>query len=318
MLENFIISANSILPLFVIIILGYFLRCTGLISGAFLDVSDKLVFKCALPSMLFYNVATTNFKNAFNGRLAAFCVVGTVLVFLLMTLLITPAIKRRDVRGAVIQGIYRSNFAILGVPLAANMFGEAGSTAASLIIPFLIPVYNVFAVVILAMNMPDGKKDGAGLLWKIIKNVITNPLIISVVLAIPFSLGIVSMPTVLDKTVSYLSELSTPLALISLGASFRFADIKGNISYSIFATVMKIAVCPLAFCTAAALMGFRGVELGIIFIAFGAPTAVSSYIMARQMKSNSIVASQIVVLTTLFSGVTMLIGSTILKNLGLF
>ncbi len=318
MLENLIISANSILPIFIIIILGYFLRRINLINGAFLDVSDKLVFKCALPAMLFYNVATTNFKNAFNGRLAAFCVIGTVLVFFLMTLLITPAIKRRDVRGAVIQGIYRSNFAILGVPLAANMFGEAGSTAASLIIPFLIPVYNVFAVVILAMNMPDGKKEGAGLLWKIIKNVITNPLIISVILAIPFSLGIVSMPSVLNKTVSYLSELSTPLALISLGASFRFADIKGNISYSIFATVMKIAVCPLVFCTAAALMGFRGVELGIIFIAFGAPTAVSSYIMARQMKSNSIVASQIVVLTTLLSGVTMLIGSTILKNLGLF
>lgn len=318
LLENFIISANSILPIFVIIILGYFLRRINLLNSAFLDVSDKLVFKCALPAMLFYNVATTEFKTAFNGRLAAFCVIGTFLVFLLMTLLITPAIKRKDVRGAVIQGIYRSNFAILGVPLAANLFGAEGSTAASLVIPFLIPVYNVFAVIILAMNMPDGKKDGAGLVWKIIKNVITNPLIISVVLAIPFSLGYLSMPTVLDKTVGYLSDLSTPLALLSLGASFRFADIKGNISYSIFATIMKIAVCPLVFCTIAVLMGFRGVELGIIFIAFGAPTAVSSYIMARQMKSNSIVASQIILLTTLLCSVTMLIGSTILKNLGLF
>ncbi len=315
-LENFLISAKSILPIFIIIILGYILRRINLITGAFLDVADKLVFRCALPSMLFYNVATTDFKKAFNGRLTAFCVIGTFLVFLIMTLLITPAIKRKDTRGAVIQGIYRSNFAILGIPLAANMFGAAGATAASLIIPFLIPVYNVFAVVILAMNMPDGKSGG--LFWKILKNVLTNPLIISVVLAIPFSLGYISMPSVVNSTVSYLSELSTPLALISLGASFRFSDIKGNIVFSVFATVMKIVICPLAACSVAALMGFRGVELGIIFIAFGAPTAVSSYIMARQMKSNSIVASQIVVLTTLLSGVTMLIGSTILKNLGLF
>lgn len=318
MLDNLIISANSILPIFIIIILGYFLRRINLITGAFLDVSDKLVFKCALPAMLFYNVATTDFMKAFNGRLTAFCVIGTLVIFLLMTVLITPAIKRRDVRGAVIQGIYRSNFAILGVPLAANMFGDAGVTAASLIIPFLIPVYNIFAVVILAMNMPEGKQSGLGLAWKITKNIITNPLIISVIIAIPFSLGYLSMPAVLDKTVSYLSELSTPLALLSLGASFRFADIRGNISYSIFATVMKIAVCPLIFCTTAVLMGFRGVELGIIFIAFGAPTAVSSYIMARQMKSNSVVASQIIVLTTLLCGVTMLIGSTIMKNMGLF
>lgn len=318
MLDNLIISANSILPIFIIIILGYILKSIGLLNNAFIDVSDKLVFKCALPAMLFYNVATTDFKSAFNGRLVAFCVIGTFCVFLLMTVLLTPAIKRKDVRGAVIQGIYRSNFAILGVPLAISLFGTAGGTAASLVIPFLIPVYNVFAVIILAMNMPDGKADGLGVFIKIVKNVVTNPLIISVVLALPFSLGYLSLPAVLDKSIGYLSDLSTPLALISLGASFRFADIKGNISYSVFATVMKIAVCPLIACTVAVLVGFRGVELGIIFIAFGAPTAVSSYIMAKQMKSNGIVASQIILLTTLLCSVTMLIGSTILKNLGLF
>lgn len=316
MLANLQSSLNSIVPIFIIILLGYLLKRIKLLNDGFLTVADKLVFKCALPASLFYNVATTNFKNTFNGKLTSFCVFGTLALFLFLVITITPSIKRKDKRGAVIQGIYRSNFAILGLPLATNLFGQAGTVTASLLFPFLIPLYNVFAVIILAANMPDGKNGGKGLIWKIIKNVFTNPLILSVLIALPFSIGYLSMPSFVDTSISYLSELSTPLALISLGASFRFSDIKDNIGYSVMATVMKIVICPVVFCTIAILMGFRGVELGIIFIAFGTPAAISSYIMAKEMKSNSIIASQIIVFSTLFCSLTFLAGSLILKNLG--
>lgn len=318
MFDNIMFCINAILPVFLIIVLGNLLYKTKFLSDGFINTADKLVFKCALPASLFYNVATTDFTKTFNGKLTSFCVIGIICVFLVITVTVGPAIKRKDIRGAVLQGIYRSNFAILGIPLAQNLFGDAGATLASLLISFVIPLYNVLAVVILAMNMPSESRESAGKIFiKIVKNIITNPLIIAVVLAIPFSLHLVSLPTVLDKSISYLSDLSTPLALISLGASFKLSDLKGKLGYSLFAVFMKIVVCPAVFCTIGAYMGFRGVELGMILIAFGAPTAVSSYIMAKQMKSNYEVASQIIVISTLLCSVTLLIGSFVLKTLNL-
>ncbi len=318
MLKDILFCINSILPLFLIIALGYILKRAKFLTDGFINVADKLVFKCALPAMIFANIAFTDFTKEFKGDLTIFTAAGIFTVFILLLVTVTPAIKRRDVRGAVIQGVFRSNFAILGVPLATNLFGAAGGTAAAIMVSFVIPIYNVLAVIILALNMPsDSRKSGLSVFLGIIKSIITNPLIIAVALAIPFSLGLVTLPEVLTKSINYLSELSTPLALISLGASFRFSDIKGNIGYSLLAVVLKIVVLPAAFCTIAALMGFRGTELGIILIVFGTPTAVSSYIMAKQMKSNSVISSQIIVLSTLLCCVTLIVGSFILKTLGL-
>ena len=318
MLDDILFCINAILPIFILMVLGYFLMRIKLINETFVNVADKFVFKVALPAMIFNNVANSNFSTDFNPRLSAFVLVAIFACFIVITAIASASIKKRDVRGAFVQAVFRSNFAILGLPVAGNLFGEAGTVGATLLFPFVIPLYNVLAVITLATNMPaNEKKSKLSYACSVVKSIVTNPLNISVVLGLPFAFSLLNMPSVIDSGIHYLSDLSTPLALISLGASFKFSSLKGNIGYALGATLTKLLAVPITVRGLGILCGFRGVDLGLLLIVFGTPTAVSSYIMAKEMKSNGALAGQIVMLSTLLCSVTLLVGTFLLKNLGL-
>lgn len=318
MLESFLYSLNVILPIFILVILGFILGRYKFLTPEFLSVSEKFVFKIALPCMLFLEVAHSNISETLDVPLIIFCCTGIIISFIVLCLTVPVFIKSNDKRGAFIQGVYRSNFAILGVPLAENMFGESGVKIIAIVMPFAIVIFNVLAVVVLSMFAPADKKKSTGVLIKeIAKNIITNPLIIAIVLAVPFMLTSFKLPVFLDKSITYLSNTTFSLALMSLGANFTSKSIKGRISLSIAASVLKTAVIPFAAVFIAVILGFTGEPLGIIFILFGAPTAVSSYIMAKNMGSDYELAGQILLLTTMMCLFTLFLGIFIMKSLSL-
>ena len=234
MAESFIYSLNVVLPLFVIVVLGFILGRCRFLTPEFLAVSEKFVFKIALPAMLFLEVAESNISETLDVPLILFCCGGIAASFLLLCAAVPLFVKDNDKRGAFIQGVYRSNFAILGVPLAENMFGEEGVKVIAIVMPFAIVMFNVFAVIVLSMFAPaDKKKTSAELAREIIKNIVTNPLIIAVVLAIPFMLTSVEIPLFAGKSLRYLSNTTFSLALMSLGANFTAKSLKGRLSASI-------------------------------------------------------------------------------------
>lgn len=318
MLDNLIYSINAILPIFLLVVVGAVLNKMNKLSDSFLDVADWLVFKIALPLVLFLEVASCSLSDNIDVKLAIFLVVSVTAAFFLVSLLSVLFIKDRSKRGAFIQGVCRSNFAILGVPLAVNMFGEAGGQAIAFATPIVIPMFNAYSVIVLSVFSGSDKHkiDGKAILG-ILKNIITNPLIIGILCGLPFMLFGIELPTAADKTLTYLSNLATPLAMISLGAGFRLESLKGRAGYAVLGALGKTVILTAVAVVAAILVGLRGPSLGVVLICFGAPTAVSSYIMAKKMDNDHQLAAQILLLSTMICVITIFLGIFILKSFAL-
>ena len=317
MLESIIYSINNIMPMFVIVVFGAILGKANFLNDGFLSVCDKLVFKITLPCMLFIEIVSAK-TVAFNPKLIAFSVISVIVSLLLACLIVPIFLKDNAKRGAFIQGIYRSNAAIIGITMAENLFPENGAATISTVMPFVVVLFNAFAVVILSIYAPSNVQlKPKQLAVRIVKTVATNPLVISIILALAWKFAKIPLFSVADKSLNYLANMSVPLALISLGASFKTKALRGRIGLAVISSAAKTIVVPAAVVICAVYFGFRGVELGTIFILFGGPTAVSSYIMAKQMKSDHELAAQILLISTLMSVFTLFTGTLILKQMGL-
>lgn len=318
MLSNLSYSVNAVLPIFLLVVVGAFLNKLNKVNAQFTEIADWLVFKVGLPIMLFLEVAKSTLSDGLDVKLIVFLVISVTCSFFLVSVLVSLVIRDRTKRGAFIQGMCRSNFAILGVPLAENMFGPIGNQTIAIVMPFVILMFNTYSVVILSVfsNSSAHKLDRKAVRG-ILKNIVTNPLIIGVLLGLPFMLFEIPLGTAMNKTLQYLSNLTTPLALISLGANFRMDSLRGRIGYALTASAGKTILLPAVMVTAAALVGLRGPSLGVVLICFGAPTAVSSYIMSKKMDNDHELSAQILLLTTMMCIVTIFIGIFILRTLGL-
>jgi len=315
MVESFLYSLNIIAPIFILVVLGFFLKRGNFVNDGFLSVCDKMVFKISLPCMIFQDIAEADAGDMLDLRLIVFCIVGVTASFLLLCLIVPLFLKENPKRGAFIQGAYRSNAAILGITLATNMFGDVGATTVAMVLPFVVVLFNVYAVVILSLYAPaDVKLSKKALFTRIGKTIVTNPLIISIVLALLWKLTGITMPLLADRSLTYLSNMAMPLALISLGANFTVEALHDRIGLAVLSSCCKTMIVPTLAVVSAAFMGMRGVSLGVVFIMFGGPAAVSSYIMAKQMKADYELASQILLISTLMSLFTLFTGIFILKS----
>ena len=314
MLDSLIFSINTVVPIFIITALGAALKWKKFLNENFYAQSESFVFLIALPVMLFLEVSKADSTTVFDVKFIIYCVIGIIFTFLLLCCTVPFIIKCNDKRGAFIQGAYRSNFAILGVPLAANMFGSTGTAQIAMTLPFAITLFNLFAVMILSIYAPAEKKLAPlKILSNIIINIVKNPLIIAVAAALPFLIFRIDLPVVLDKSLTYLSNMSLPLALLSLGANCSAASFKGRLWLALSASSIKTLLIPLITVITAVFLGFRNEQLGVIFILFGGPASVSSYIMAKSMKSDYELAGQIILASTLMCVVTIFLGIFMLK-----
>lgn len=325
-MDELIFSLNTVLPLVLLVLLGYVLKRIALIPDPFYPAAEKFVFKIALPCSLFLSVSRADPHTAFSPSLILFCVVGTLISIILLMAAVPFFVRDNARRGAFIQGVYRSNFALLGTPLAQRLFPETGGTVAASLMPFTIPLYNVVAVSVLSFFAPtDKKQTPIGILKKTVIGIVTNPLIIGIVLALPLMLTQAKLPSIATGTLQYIGGTASPLALICIGASMytrkgetdKETTEKGVFALAVTASFLKTVVLPLAAVSVAALMGFRDVQLGLILITFGSPTAVSSYIMAKNMGSNHKLAGQILLISTVLCAFTLFLGIYILTSLSL-
>jgi hypothetical protein len=312
-MDNFIISINTSLPVFIIVFLGIFLKRNGVIDENFISKANLIVFNISLPSLIFIKISSANFKSVFNSIEIIIACSATFICFLISWITADLSIKSGKTKGAFIQGSYRSNVAIIGLALANNLFGSSGVARGAILVSFLMPLYTVLSV--LALTVPVHKNSSSKL--GILKNIITNPLIIAVILAIPFSYFSIDFPVIFKQSVTLLSDITLPLALLSIGGSLNFKSMKEKFLPAFTASFIKLIAMPLPALVIAVYLGLRGESLGILFIILSTPTAVSSYIMARAMDSDDELAGHIVLITTLGAIVTVSGGIFILKSLRL-
>lgn len=298
--------------MFLWMLLGYGIRLKGMLNEASQSQLNNLVFQVFLPSLLFYNIYQTDLQMAFQPKLMLFVLVEIVVMWFLTLAIGVKADPRPQKRGALIQGMFRSNFVLFGLPLVVNLFAAAGIGVTSMLIAIVIPAYNILAVITLEI-FRSSKISIKNMLIGILK----NPLIIASFIGALFLFLQIPLPQFLENTVSGLSNIATPLALVVMGAGFRITLVKENYRNLILAVLMRLFLIPVLFVSAAILTGYRGVELAVIMIIFSAPTAVSSYPMAKQMESDEDLASEIVAFTTLFSCLTIFLWIFGLKQFGL-
>ncbi|MGN0746643.1 MAG: AEC family transporter [Aristaeellaceae bacterium] len=294
-MQEFIVTLNIMLPLLVMLGLGWFLRRIGMMGEAVTQGMNKLVFKLFLPLTLFNNIRALDMNNVPGLAFAAYLFLGVLGVFLLARLIVPRLVKNPRQSGVVVQTLFRTNFAILGVPLMQSIFGQAGLATATLGLPVVIPLNNVLAV--LALVPCGGKADAR----TVIRRIITNPLIIGVALGGVCLLCGLVLPGPIEKVCTDLGSLATPVSLLVLGASLRWQGVKNSRRVLGWTLVFKQLVIPLAMMGLAIALGFRGMELGVIVILFGAPTAVSSFPMAQAMGGDGPLAANLVALTTVCS-----------------
>ena len=313
MIHNLVFSFQQVAPVFLIVFLGLFLKEKRWINDSFVDTASKIVFRIALPALCFLEIAKTDFNTMFNGTIIAFGLVSTLVVFVLCWMLSLPLLSEGASRGSFIQGCFRSNYAIIGFAVVFNLFGQTGLAKAAALLAFVMPLYNVLAVI--ALTVP---RHGGGVsLRKMALDIGTNPLIIAVLFAVPISFFRVPMHKVVTTTVNYLSSLTLPLALIGIGGALDIRSAKRRLKPAVTASLIKIFLTPLVFTPLAFLAGVRGENLGVLFILWACPAAIASFIMAKAMECDADLAADIVLITTLASVVTMALGIFVLKTAGL-
>lgn len=310
-MQNLIIVAGLVAPVFLIVALGFFLKKVGLINDNFVRLSSRIVFTVSLPALIFTEISKTDLSAILNLDLIGFAYAGTLVTFFAVWLISIPSVKTATDRTVFIQGSFRGNFAVIGLALIANVYGINSLGKASLLLAFTIPIYNTLSVIALTVPLRKERKMN---IRSTVFEILRNPLVLAVILSIPFSYFKIRLPFIVNTTIDYLAVLALPLALLGIGGFMDFKEIKKGFTLSVYSTILKLIVFPVIMTYGAYLFGFRGYDLGLLFILFACPTAIASFIMAEAMGSNSKLAANILLMTTLASLFTITLGLFILKE----
>lgn len=308
--ESLFISLEIVLPLFFLMAIGYIIKRTGMMNETSVKQVNSVIFKIFLPLLVFLNIYNTELAESFNSKLLLYAVAGVLIQFVLSLCLVILVEKENSRRGVMLQGMFRSNFVLFGIPISTALFGEQAAGLAAILIAVIIPLYNVLAVI--SLEIFNGRRPN---ILKILLGIVTNPLIIGSVVGVLFLLFHIELPTVLYETVSDISGIATPLAFIILGASFNFGDVGKYARELSLVLGCKLVIFPVLFLGIALLLGFRDAPLAVLLTVFGAPIAVSSFTMAQQMGGDHALAGQLVVFSSIFSIVTMFLFIFLLKEM---
>lgn len=313
-MENLVFSLNATVPVFLMMILGLLFRKIGWIDEAFAEKMNQFVFTVPLPVLVFSDLATVDFAQVWNMKFVLFCF-GATIISIGISAAISFLWKDRSIRGEFIQASYRSSAALLGIAFIQNIYGTSGM--APLMIIGSVPLYNIMAVLVLSFTRPGQSSLDKALVKKTLKGIVTNPIILGIAAGLLWSALKIPMPPILEKTVSSIGGVATPMGLMAMGATFDIRKAFAKVKPAVTATLIKLVGFCAIFLPAAVWLGFRNEELVAILVMLGSATTVSSFVMARNMGHEGVLSSSVVMLTTMFSAFTLTGWLYILRSLGL-
>ena len=298
-MDNLIFCLNATIPIFLTLMLGYFLRKINLYDDSFVAQMNKFVFKAALPALLFMNVAESDFIKVWDTKFVLFCF-GATFCSIAISIGLSFLLNPRDIQGEFVQASYRSSAAILGIAIIQNLYGDA-----------------VMAVMVLSFMKPNNQGMNKQMLLKTLKGIASNPIILGILAGLIWSVLRLPLPTILSSTVNNLGKTATPLGLMAMGGALHFGKAFSRLKATIACTFMKLIGFCTIFLPVAVRLGFTHDKLVAILIMLGSATTVSCYIMAKNMGHEGSFSSSVIMLTTLFSAFTLTIWLFICKSLGL-
>lgn len=314
MLDNLIFSLNATMPIFIVMVIGYVLKKIKFVDEKTTNALNKLVFRVFLPALLFMDLVKQDFVAIWDNSFVVFCAVST-LISIVISALLALTNKDRSDRGEMIQASYRSAAATLGIAFMTNIYDNTAMVA--LMIIGSVPIYNTVAVIVLSLTSPEEAKASPGeTAVKTLKNLVTNPIILSIIAGLLWSLLKIPRPVIFTKSVTYLGNVASPLALIALGASFEFSNVKEKLGPLLLVVFNKLFLFCIIFLPVAAAMGFRDEKMVAALIMLGSATTSSSFIMAKNMGHKGIISSSAVMISTLLASFSLTLWLFVLRSLG--
>jgi predicted permease len=301
-----------VLPVFLVIGLGYAIRRLGLVNGDFFVQVNQLVYYVCLPLLLIYKIAGADFATSFNFSLVLATSAAVACCFCITYLYGKWRNFPPPIHGSFCQGSFRGNLAYIGLAIVFNAYGDNGLTRAGILLGFLVPVLNFFAI--LALVLPQQQRASTGTLAK---QIIMNPLILASLVGILWSYFHLPMPTILDRSLDIATGMTLPLALLSIGGSFSLNKLKGDVWKAALSTAVKLIFLPLLTAAFLLFLNVSGLDFAIGLLMAGAPTAVATYIMACQMGGDGELAGTIVMMATALSAVSYTLILLCLKMYGI-
>jgi predicted permease len=312
-MENFLVCLNAVLPIFIIMALGYCARLVKVIGRDDVPRLNKMAFNFFMPFLMFYNIYTSDLSSSLKPMLIGYACGGVLCAYALSLGYVLLTEKKPERRGVMIQGIYRSNFVIIGLPIAASLLGTSELGTVAVLVAIIVPLFNVLAVI--TLETFNGERVDAG---GIILDILKNPLILSSAAGILALIVGLKLPKFIVSVLSGMSSATTPLLLFLLGAFFQFDGIRKYARDLVKVCIGRLIVIPAIFLTIAYFLGFRGVDFVALIGVFGSATAVSSFTMAQQMGGEAELAGDIVVVTSAACSFTLFGWSFLFKSLGVF
>ncbi len=313
MFSNFIVALSAVIPMFCLMAIGAFVKISKLLTDVELNHMNRMVFRVFFFCMMFHSIYTTDLSATFRPNLMIFGA-GSVLALFILLMLIIPKIEPDNKRrGVMIQAIFRSNFVIMGVPIVANIFGDENIAVTTMMIAVIIPMYNILAVFAL-----ETFRGGKIVLLPILTGIIKNPMILGAILGAIFLNLDIHIPAPVLKPIGQISAATTPVALIILGASFKFGSAQSHIKQLITCVFSRLILVPAVVLSVSLIWGFRGIDFVTLIAIFGTPCAIVSFAMAQQMGGDADLAGNCVVFTSALSCFTIFCWILFFKTLGVF
>ena len=314
-MENFIYSINVTMPIFLVMVIGYILKQIGMLNDNFVTVANMFNFKVTLPFMLFKDIAGVDIKAVFDIKYVLFCAIVSNICFWVVWGTAKLLVRDKTIRGAFVQSSFRGSAAVMGLAFIQNIYGS--SAMGPLMIVSAVPLYNIFSVIVLTFEANDSTGiDKKAKIRQAGINICKNPIILSILAGLIVGLLGIQFPTLVNKTVSNVAQMATPLALITIGAGFEGRKALAKIAPTMASSMIKLVLQPLVFLPVAAWMGFSGEKMIAILIMLASPTTPSCYIMAKSMNNDEVLTASVIVTTTLMAAFTLTGWIFLLKTLG--
>lgn len=314
MIDNLIFIITVVLPVFLLVIIGVILKQFKIVDEIFIKSTSHFVFYVSLPVFIFMKLHNVEINQAFDTKMILIIIFGTLLTFVIGYIAAKYAKLEPANEGVFVQGAFRSNYAIVSMAIIIRMFGTDVAAKAAFLLLFALPLFNLLSVIALAMPFAKSDKLPAR---QIISEIAKNPLIIAVAISIIYSVLDIGLHSTIATTGNYLADTALPIALIGIGGSLNIKSLKQASNAAVGSSLIKIVFSPVVVVTIAWLMGIHGSDLGIIFLVFASPTAIASFVMTAGMKGNIKLAGNIIIVSTLGSIVTIILGLFILTFLDL-
>lgn len=290
-------------PIFIIIAVGLLIRKVKLVDEKGVALLTRLAYNVGLPAIFLLNITEYSLSEIFNINIIKVIYTAYAIYFVILIPLCFAIKRSKKTKGAFFVSSYRVNMAFVGLPIVWAAFGGLAMAKATLVIAFLVPVNIISTITILRVFNRDEEKFD---LKKLVKSVVTDPIIIATILGIILSYFKVTIPVFIASSLDIISGMTVAVALLSIGASFRFDYLKSDLKIVSFISFNKLIFMPLiVFFVSTYLFRMDLFDRNVIVVLFAAPLAVAAYIMAKELRSNYNLVASALIMTTIISAITL-------------